>query len=133
MTTDRLLKWNINVDPMCVFCKLHPETHAHLVCECTVTSRLWKDVFDRLQMQVQLKTWAHLVSWFMEKAKKKYVEGQLMRRIFAEVLYSIWNERNQRVFNRIHRDRQSIIREVAYLCNVRVVSKLKLVLQNKPL
>nr|XP_009789230.1 PREDICTED: uncharacterized protein LOC104236881 [Nicotiana sylvestris] len=30
MTTDRLIIWNINVDPICIFYGNHPETHAHL-------------------------------------------------------------------------------------------------------
>lgn len=77
MTTDRLLKWNINMDPLCAFCKL-PETHAHLLCKCIIISGLWKDAFNWLQLQVQLETWAQLVTWFVEKAKKKSVEGRLM-------------------------------------------------------
>ncbi|XP_019256492.1 PREDICTED: uncharacterized protein LOC109234906 [Nicotiana attenuata] len=111
MTTDRLNKWNINVDPICVLCGNHPETHAHLFWECTN-----KNVGS---------------AWFVEKAKKKTVEGQLLRMVLAENLYSIWTERNHRVFEKAHKDTKSIITEIAYTCNVWAEGKLKEVLQQR--
>lgn len=36
-TEDLLLKWGINVDAMCVFCRTQPETREHLFFECKVT------------------------------------------------------------------------------------------------
>ncbi|XP_019251400.1 PREDICTED: uncharacterized protein LOC109230348 [Nicotiana attenuata] len=75
MTTDRLNKWNINVDPICVLCGNHPETHAHLFWECTTTTELWAGIFNWLHIQVQIKIWDQLIAWFVEKAKKKTVEG----------------------------------------------------------
>ncbi|XP_019238100.1 PREDICTED: uncharacterized protein LOC109218205 [Nicotiana attenuata] len=131
MTIDRLIKRNINVDPICIFCGIHPETHAHLFCECTVTTGLWAEIFNWLHIQMQIKTWDHLVSWFVEKTKKKFVEGQLLRLVLAETLYSIWTKRNHRIFDKVNRDSKSIIREIAYICNIQAVGKLKEVQQHK--
>ncbi|XP_019230249.1 PREDICTED: uncharacterized protein LOC109211202 [Nicotiana attenuata] len=131
LTTDRLIKWNINVDPTCIFCGNHPETHAYLFCECTIITGLWAGIFNWLHIQVQIKMWDHLVAWFVEKAKKKSVEGQLLRMVLAETLYRVWNERNHRVFDKVHRDNKSIIREIAYTCNIQAVGKLREVLQQR--
>ncbi|XP_009787695.1 uncharacterized protein [Nicotiana sylvestris] len=131
LTADRLSKWSMNVDTACVFCKCHSENHPHLFYECTVIKELWNDIFRWMQIQVQTRTWSQLVCWFVEKAKKKYVEGHLLRMILAETLYSIWVEGNHRIFEKTHRDRQSIVREIIYICNIRAVGILKDVLQHK--
>ncbi|XP_019266292.1 PREDICTED: uncharacterized protein LOC109243766 [Nicotiana attenuata] len=131
LTADRLSKWNMNVDTTCVFCKCQPEHHHHLFYNCSIVMELWYDIFKWLQIPVPATTWNQLLCWFMGKAKKKTTEGQLMRMVLAETVYSIWVERNHRVFEKMYRDRQSIVREIIYICNIRAVGKLKDVLQYK--
>ncbi|XP_019237534.1 PREDICTED: uncharacterized protein LOC109217724 [Nicotiana attenuata] len=131
LTADRLSKWSMTVDTTCVFYNCQPENHHHLFYYCTIIMEIWNDIFKWMQIQVPANTWSQLICWFVEKAKKKSTEGQLLRMILAETLYSIWVERNHRVFEKIHRDRQSIVREIIYICNIRSVGKLKEVLQYK--
>ena len=44
---DRLFKFNIVDSPLCSLCKLENESVLHILCRCTITQKLWK----------QLQTW----------------------------------------------------------------------------
>lgn len=40
-TKDRLASWGLNIDPICVFCLTHHETHDHLFFSFPYSAMIW--------------------------------------------------------------------------------------------
>ena len=56
LTTNILLKkWGIVASENCYYCKKEPETVIHLLCQCDVVQKLWKEVSIFIRDQYQVK------------------------------------------------------------------------------
>ena len=51
ITNLQLYKWGIVDTNLCFFCKIHPETIVHLLCECTITMALWAEIKSFIQQE----------------------------------------------------------------------------------
>ena len=93
-TKDRLTF--TTTDSTCVLCREDLETHSHLFFQCPWTSVLWNSV----------KNWLGITSSFSSlqcaarslSARKKEVNSRMRRVSLAILVYSIWEERNRRIF-----------------------------------
>nr|XP_009630847.1 uncharacterized protein LOC104120728 [Nicotiana tomentosiformis] len=126
LTVDRLIKWGLNINPTCVFCRAENETRYHLFVECGNANQLWWRLFLWQQMQpVAINTWGQFFQWFIEQTKGKSKHAQVLKMIYAETLYAFWRERNKRIFEGTSRDYESVAREIVCVCNLRPGRKVK--------
>ncbi|XP_059285119.1 uncharacterized protein LOC132038471 [Lycium ferocissimum] len=131
LTSDRLLKWGISVDPICSLCQQCPKTKEHLFIECSFTSQIWARILAWIQRDSYSYTcWEQYLDWAVSCAKGKSQRAVVFKIVFAETVYAIWVERNLRVFEKRFRDGDSIAREVAYVSNVRAPVGVKQMLQS---
>ncbi|KAG5586657.1 hypothetical protein H5410_047091, partial [Solanum commersonii] len=82
----------INVEPRCGLCRTNDESRDHLFLSCSYT--------------------INLLVRFMQWIKRPMT-------FHTEVIQTIWIERYLRIFKMRSKDAESIIKEVAYVCNVR--------------
>ncbi|XP_019264507.1 PREDICTED: uncharacterized protein LOC109242131 [Nicotiana attenuata] len=129
-TKDRIASWGMTIDRSCVLCQGQLETRDHLFLHCSYATELWSRIWKWIQEdQVSYSNWQHHLQWIIKKAKGKSNQANICRLVFTEVSYALWLERNNRIFENRYRHCDSIVREIAYICNVRVEPKARIQLQ----
>ncbi|XP_019257736.1 PREDICTED: uncharacterized protein LOC109235947 [Nicotiana attenuata] len=129
-TTDRLMRWGITVDITCSLCQAELETREHLFVECDYAKAIWRRLQKWLQWQQTPDEWNQHVNWAIRSAKGKSQQAQIFKLVYAECVYAIWIERNNRVFEKKTRSWEAIVREIIYTCHVRADSRVKELLQS---
>ncbi|XP_060210458.1 uncharacterized protein LOC132637380 [Lycium barbarum] len=120
MTMDRLDKWGMQVDLQCVLCSKHNETRDHLFLHCEYSLFVWHKIKHWLQLNMFINTnWEQHLRWVVASSKGKTQAAQIFRLAYAETIYALWIERNQRVFDKKTRPWSIVAKEIAYMCNVR--------------
>ncbi|XP_074304759.1 uncharacterized protein LOC141639570 [Silene latifolia] len=109
-TRDRLARMGLVVDPVCPICCLLPESHSHLVYECSYA----KTCFCLLQRKLGCTVNPlHLVSWFSTSRMTK-MQRRIIGACYIALIYWIWRIRNEaRVDGSIWRPEVVILRIVA--------------------
>ncbi|XP_075083705.1 uncharacterized protein LOC142167450 [Nicotiana tabacum] len=120
LTTDRLAKWGIALDLECVMFHTQPESRNHLFMDCDFTRAVWNRILLWLQKQERPTIgWDQHVAWIIQNVKGRTQQAHIFKSVYAECVYAIWMERNQRIFEKKSRNWEIIAREIAYLSNVR--------------
>ena len=96
-TKDRLRAWGIVTDGSCAFCN-EQETRDHLFFGCSFTKELWKKVLQMSGLQRRVLTWDQELKWAINKLKGKALISNLLKIAWNALIYSIWRERNCRIF-----------------------------------
>jgi hypothetical protein len=101
-TADRLDKRGWTNCGLCPLCKQTQETAAHLLSNCCFTKRLWGMVKDWLGIASIVTTeWMDdiaLQSWWENMSATNVPNRKAMASLTILVSWTIWNERNARVF-----------------------------------
>ncbi|XP_056854513.1 uncharacterized protein LOC108830924 [Raphanus sativus] len=94
-TCDRVLRWNLAIDPVCVLCNQEVETRNHLFFSCTYSSSIWRKLIGGLLCTGYTERWEDIVELMLEKSYDR-VKLFLLRYTFQAAAHSIWRERNSR-------------------------------------
>jgi len=88
----------------CVLCGRRVETEIHLFLHCEVVSKVWVMVFNWVNVNfiTPPSLGTHLDHWFNEVGSKKLRKGLLM--IWHATIWSIWLERNDRIFKGVNKN-----------------------------
>ena len=111
-TVDNLRKRRIMseaISDTCVLCGKEKETITHLFLHCEFASCIWQSFFKKCG-----------ISWCLPRALSELMEAWrsgpfkgvgliLWRLIPFSILWSIWKERNNRIFNGKSKDREDIV------------------------
>ncbi|KAI5581134.1 hypothetical protein BDE02_08G201100 [Populus trichocarpa] len=81
-----------------VLCRQEEESHSHLFFMCGWPCRLWAMIKSWLRMDNNMRTLHNALRGL--HPKKKSMEARMRRVLLGIVVYLIWEERNQRVFER---------------------------------
>ncbi|XP_049403702.1 uncharacterized protein LOC125867303 [Solanum stenotomum] len=131
LTKDRLVKWDINVDPLCIFCQQENETREHLFVKCPFARRLWSRILNWMQRQENIGgDWDHHYQWILKNARGKTQKAQIFNLVFAETVHALWIERNVRIFEQEVMDESGLTRNIANVCNIRAPLGAKDVVQS---
>ncbi|KAL1225687.1 putative ribonuclease H protein [Cardamine amara subsp. amara] len=94
----RLASWGMNISPLCCLCNLHDETRDHLFLHCEFSEQFWGYMLRRLGLPTFIfQDWNTLISWLATSSHALPSKLKLMTSQAA--IYSIWRERNSRLFN----------------------------------
>ncbi|WMV45997.1 hypothetical protein MTR67_039382 [Solanum verrucosum] len=118
LTKDRMLKWKMQVEPVCVMCNQEEETSDHLFYDCIFARMIWR----RLLQWINQNSNSNVIvsqQWIIVKTKGKNPEAQALRLIYAEYIYTLWKERNTRIFEKHETTMENIARRIACVCCVR--------------
>ncbi|XP_059288956.1 uncharacterized protein LOC132042429 [Lycium ferocissimum] len=119
LTTDRLLKWNIQVDPVCQMCHNGVETRDHLFFYCCFAQQLWH------RLRPVLQNWNLQCQTILSVCKGKTIQAQLNGMLSAEFIFALRIERNNSIFEKTEKQQESIAKEIACVCNIRASALVK--------
>ncbi|WMV37678.1 hypothetical protein MTR67_031063 [Solanum verrucosum] len=96
---DRLAKWGVEVTKTRVSCLNEEEAIEHLIVQCQFDRYLWKRLLRWTQQHSVIPTiWDQFIQWSIQHGKGKARATQIFKIIFAECVYGVWIERNNRIF-----------------------------------
>jgi len=111
-TRDRLKKWGITNDILCLLCKEANETHQHLFFNCIFSRRLWQKLLNWLLINKVSNGWTEELTWVVEHALSKTVQAEIYKMTLVSTIYYIWQERNYRIFQNKERNTEMITRVI---------------------
>ncbi|XP_060182217.1 uncharacterized protein LOC132611872 [Lycium barbarum] len=89
-TTDRLVTWIIQVDPLCKLCSIGDiETHKHLFYECTYSRSIWHFLLNWIGIRKQIGEWADEVRWMAKRVNNKNPKWAILGFVFIAVVYHV--------------------------------------------
>ena len=102
LTADILAKKKITHNPICALCRIHPETVLHMLGGCSFARSVWNFVLPRFEIQAvctaadeaSLEVW-----WTRTFARMTHANATKASSIIIATWWTIWNERNNCVFN----------------------------------
>ena len=101
-TADRLAKRGWPNFDLCPLCKREQESGSHLFFKCRFSRRLWSLVIDKYHVpDFVISTWPlfdSVQSWWASTCDDGYPHRQAKASLTMLVSWTIWNERNARVF-----------------------------------
>lgn len=129
-TKDRLASQGLTVTPQCVMCQDQDESRENLFVKCPYTKELWEKVMNWVQRSHMSTTCQdqHL-QWIIKQGKGKSKKASIFKMIYAEISHAIWIERNTRIFEQKYQGSDVLLREIAYICHVRVANRAKSYIQ----
>jgi hypothetical protein len=100
-TADRLAKRGLPHNAMCVMCNVAPEDAQHLFSGCVVTNIIWSNMLNwaGLQQVVPLMDRSLREWWQHRRARMEGTNKTKLNSMVILVAWSIWRERNARVFD----------------------------------
>ncbi|XP_021852492.1 uncharacterized protein [Spinacia oleracea] len=98
-TLNRLIKWNIVTSDNCLLCSSSSESVEHLFFECGFTFQIWQKVLNILQFTRSPTGFQAELDWIVKCSKKNGGRHKLLVMFFAETMYSIWLNRNDKLCN----------------------------------
>ena len=120
----KLLVYGVISSISCVFCRLNEESHDHLFFECSLTARIWAMLTAKVAIQWQGGNWNDFIMWAAVHLKGKTLAKTISRVLLAASVYTLWKDRNARIFQNSYRDTNSIQNDIfgavqARLCQLK--------------
>ncbi|OVA20230.1 Reverse transcriptase zinc-binding domain [Macleaya cordata] len=112
MTQDNMAKRGHVVVNRCVMCRMNAESVNHLMIHCPIASEVWNIFFDGFGVR-----WAmhkDVSQLFQERLNKSFSKegNHLWRLLPYAVTWTLWNERNQRIFEDSERNIHQLILDI---------------------
>ncbi|XP_059277587.1 uncharacterized protein LOC132031654 [Lycium ferocissimum] len=111
-TRDRLFKWGITTDTICHLCGVKDESIDHLLVECDESAYIWGKLLQWQHIYRSPMQWSDEIKWVEQQAKGRSPRAQVYRMVLAGVVYHLWAERNQRVFQQKRQPANLLIKVV---------------------
>ncbi|XP_020255847.1 uncharacterized protein LOC109832815 [Asparagus officinalis] len=109
---DRLIKRGIIQSNICSLCERDAESHTHLFFECHFSMTVWNEVMNWLKFKWRTCNWRMLLDWYCNRLRGRGFKLKVKRMALAAVVYNIWKERNNRIFNQKKRAPEQIVRDI---------------------
>ncbi|GJZ78963.1 putative RNA-directed DNA polymerase [Tanacetum coccineum] len=111
-TRDRLSRWFVVPDLECLLCRSENESHSHLFFPCAYSKRLWERLKPMALMENMSNVWPSVISSIVNKTAYNTIWSVIQRLVFGAAIYSLWLERNSRIYNQVDRTVDSIFEQV---------------------
>lgn len=120
-TADRMQRRGIPNQYFCTLCERNLETPLHLFYECAYSRRVWELTADWVGApQLKPTTWLpqHNISeWMLSLSQTGVVNYnaqsvKALKSIALLVLWMIWKERNNRIFNRAQASEENLMARI---------------------
>ncbi|KAJ9535485.1 hypothetical protein OSB04_un001384 [Centaurea solstitialis] len=106
-TQDRIALWKHEPpDMLCVFCRLVPDSHAHLFFQCRFSNQVWRRVKHQVEFYGFPETWEEIRAGISQHRRVRKMEHNLA---LAASVYHIWRERNMRIFQNKSRPTEKVV------------------------
>lgn len=120
-TKDRLLSWNIPVDPACLLCNGEPESRDHLFFSCSFSSAIWSTLSAKLRLPVTSPSWNPVLQTIIALPASNHLT-YLTNLAWQASIYEIWAERNGRLHRESFKSSESILHRIDHIIRDRIAS-----------
>uniref|UniRef100_A0A0D3B9D7 Reverse transcriptase zinc-binding domain-containing protein n=1 Tax=Brassica oleracea var. oleracea TaxID=109376 RepID=A0A0D3B9D7_BRAOL len=96
-TRDRILSWEMQTDPKCLYCNVGDESITHCFFECNFTWEIWNIIAAKCGFSSS-RQWQPLLLQFQQHPPNKVLKTLLLL-CWQATLYTLWTERNNRLHN----------------------------------
>lgn len=110
-TRDRLISWGLNVPPGCVLCSAADESISHLFFGCPYAVAIWSRFCGRY-MAVPPASLSDVVVLCQQLQGTHARAVIVLKLINQAIIYSLWRERNARIFQGVSSTHQAFFRVV---------------------
>ncbi|KAL0295520.1 UNVERIFIED_CONTAM: putative ribonuclease H protein [Sesamum calycinum] len=100
--------WLSHLGGVCVLCGREVETHEHLFFRCRYSRRCIRDLKEATRFSWPNRAWEEDITWASTRWKGRHIVQAAYRALLSAIVYHIWRERNQRVFQHIERPSTTI-------------------------
>ena len=120
---DKLWYLEEMASPQCRLCHAMVESHEHLFFQCSYSTTVWDAVNRKAGLTWPNHSWNALLQWAALHLKTNSSDLYLVARvILASVVYFIWLERNNRIFNQIHKPAFALASDITQLIRLHLAS-----------
>ncbi|GJZ86601.1 RNA-directed DNA polymerase, eukaryota, reverse transcriptase zinc-binding domain protein [Tanacetum coccineum] len=103
-SADRISKWHPNKDMKCTLCNEEMDSHDHLFFKCIYTEKVWNEAKIKCQVKEKRNEWKCILEELIKMPNKRNIWIVIKKITFAACIYLIWQERNSRIFQGVHKD-----------------------------
>ncbi|XP_038996821.1 uncharacterized protein LOC120121568 [Hibiscus syriacus] len=119
-TKDRLVRFGLAIDNVCGLCASSSESRDHLFVECCFAKEVWDIVLTSCGVCYTLTNWEDLFNWLIANLKDKSLRIRILRLAWTGMLYSVWEERNHRLFRRSSRSVDALVNSIKLVVRVKL-------------
>ncbi|XP_039034561.1 uncharacterized protein LOC120170754 [Hibiscus syriacus] len=116
-TRERLKCMRLINDCQCVFCGAAMETRNHLFFEYHIVVSLWAAIFSLNGLRNHLFSWNDFLAWATAYWKDKSLLIYILKISSNAHIYTLWEERNKRIFQERSRNIEDLIHSIKKIMN----------------
>ncbi|XP_020262607.1 uncharacterized protein LOC109838583 [Asparagus officinalis] len=111
LTQDKLINRGIVNNNNCSLCT-DTENRNHLFFECCFSRDVWIMVMEWLQFKWKSCNWDQILSWYSVRFRGNGFKQKIKKIALTSTVYSIWCERNARIFKQKRRTAAQLFRDI---------------------
>ncbi|XP_074301637.1 uncharacterized protein LOC141633039 [Silene latifolia] len=120
-TIDQLNYRGLYLVNRCILCKAVVETHQHHFFQCSFSTEAWQSLLQWMKISGRTMNLRNELNWIAGKHVRRHWKARWFTSCLTALAYSLWEERNLRIFQGIEHDIPYIIRRVQHLVSVRLI------------
>ncbi|XP_050232994.1 uncharacterized protein LOC126681497 [Mercurialis annua] len=111
-TKDKLKKWGVTEDDICVLCPDGVEFVNHYFFNYEFATCIWRSVLKACHCSIEIRSWRSVISWFSRRAAGKNNMAEVRRLALSAIVYYIWTARNKKVFAKETQTAEMVMRKI---------------------
>ncbi|XP_074306038.1 uncharacterized protein LOC141641266 [Silene latifolia] len=119
-TVDQLNKKGLIIINRCVLCKAALETHKHLFIKCSYSETIWQKLLQWMRILGRSNHMSEEIAWISSRRAKRHWKTNWFLGCLSTLVYSLWEERNCRIFRGVEHEVEYLLRRVQYIVYVRL-------------
>ena len=123
-TKDKLVKIGVCEEEKCMMCEDGKEDQHHLFFECIYRRKCFQAIKEWLGINTTSRNIVQLLNWTRRRYKGSKFGQKVIRAGIIAVVYKIWQERNNVMWNSQVRTVSSVVNDVKYIVKERVRTRL---------
>lgn len=110
----RISKWNIACSITCKLCDAEDESVQHLFFKCAYAAVVWQEIHDKRNLNYHVLPFCEEVRKAKMKAHGKSRQVMLYVMLFTKIIYFVWLQRNNKIFNDVLVPPQVLVEEIIF-------------------
>ncbi|XP_074267078.1 uncharacterized protein LOC141590380 [Silene latifolia] len=120
-TIDKLNEKGLCIINRCILCKAACETHRHLFFRCPFAAEVWNGILVWMNVPARTMDMRFELRWIVGRRRKRHWKASWYMGCLNATVYSLWEERNSRIFRDVENTTDYIIRKIHHLVRVRLL------------
>ena len=120
-TQDKIAKWRPNEIMECILCKQCMDLHEHLFFQCNYSKVVWENIEELLDKRFSYN-WKTIIEEVFVLAANRSIWSILRRLVIGAVVYYVWQERNNRLYNKGERSTDSLVQSIIDIIKLRMLN-----------